>query len=332
VFCGDYRTVGINDTWFLNPIMADSNIAKFETLTRGYKNYFEKHLGIPYKGIATYIHTTPVSKYNGWMFNSYPAIVDIGFDKEDHDWSSPYFSHELAHFYFGTTRNFNSALGDAITEGFAEYLSLHVARRFSGDSLFQAKIASKLRALRNFKAVPFASIYSRKDYGDRELYSYYYAPLIFTAIEKQVGEEAMLNDKNKLAQVRSRYFNGDSVIQFLAAELGVDKNNNAVTATTAQESKTYYYFFFTKPMIDRGAEENKTIVHSEIGELTCLPSELSAKAAPMFKKIQAACENEAGCSSDFNTYNTLETAQAALQRWLKPYIGNPNFVIKKINF
>ncbi len=84
-------------------------------------------------------------------------------------------------------------------------------------------------------------------------------------------------------------------------------------------------------MIDAGAPENRTIIHTGIHEITCTPSELSKVSQPIYKKVKEVCENEAGCSGDFNTYDTMEMAKAALERWLKPYITNTAYAIKTIN-
>ena len=366
LFAGIYKAVAINGNYFLNPDLDDNQLKELETIIRSYKNYYEKNLLIPYKGSAAYIQTTPVSKYNSWLFATYPTIVNIGFgdygmktflDKKRGDGYKPYMAHELAHYYFGTYRAFNAELGDMLSEGFSEFLSLTITRKLISDSVYNDKIRSKLRALRNFKPVPFAAVKSENDYNDRELYVYYYAPLIFTAIEKEIGEQAMIKwiravlqtpaaftnyqfmeqtlsevvkNTAKLELLRSKYFTGSNVINNIATtlELSSDSENTPPTAQTG--AKTYYYFFFTKPMIDAGAPENRIVKYTEIQTITCTDAELSNNAGPIFKRINKECENEAGCSSDFNTYETAETAKAALERWLKPYTGNPKYIIKKM--
>jgi len=51
-------------------------------------------------------------------------------------------------------------------------------------------------------------------------------------------------------------------------------------------------------------------------------------AEPIFKQSQDGCENEAGCSSDFNTYDSMEKAKAALLRWLGKYDKYGKLVVK----
>ncbi|MEX8546943.1 MAG: hypothetical protein V5804_05005 [Mucilaginibacter sp.] len=85
--------------------------------------------------------------------------------------------------------------------------------------------------------MPFAKVKSNADYKDREYYVYYYAPLIFTAIKKEIGEQTMwlwlknilktpvdrtnynfllntlnatLNNKEKTELIKSKYFESES--------------------------------------------------------------------------------------------------------------------------
>ena len=368
LFSGNYRMVAMNGNYFLNPDMDDSQLKQFEEVIRSYKSYYEKNLLIPYKGNAVYIQTTPVSKHNAWLFASYPTIVNIGFgeygmktffDKKKGDEFKPYMAHELGHYYFGAYRAFNSELGDMISEGFSEFLSLQVTKKMISDSVYAMKLESKKSSLGNFKATPFSAIKSKNDYNNRELYVYYYAPLIFTAIQKEIGEQNMwkwirlilqkpasftnyrfleqtlseaLANKEKFDLIKEKYFISDSVMKNVSLELGLTNGAENIASPFQQSAKTYYYFFFSGPATDAGSPESKTIKYSEIHEITCTPSELSKMAQPIFKRIKEECENEAGCSSDFNTYETSESAKSALTRWLKPYLVNPSFIIKKIAF
>ncbi|HWJ25256.1 MAG TPA: hypothetical protein VNS32_01870, partial [Flavisolibacter sp.] len=181
MFAGDFRSVSINGNYFLNPDADDQQLTELEKNLHSYQGYLEKKLAIPYKGKAVYIQTTPVSKNNSWLFASYPTIVKVGWEegmksfvsKSEGTGYMQYMAHELAHYYFGTFRTFNSELGDMISEGFAEYLALHYTRIWIGDSLYREKLQSKARAMRNFEPIPIANVHSKSDYRNRELYIYY---------------------------------------------------------------------------------------------------------------------------------------------------------------
>jgi len=362
LFAGDFRSVAINDTYFLNPDANDNQLAELEKGLHSSQNYLAQRIGIPYKGKAVYIQTTPVSKYNSWLFASYPTIVQVGWHEgmksylnlSEGDRFKLYMVHELAHYYFGTYRTFNSELGDALSEGFAEFLAFNAARTIS-DSLYQEKLKSKLHALRNFKGIPLAAIRSKNDYKDRELYVYYYAPLIFLAIQKEIGEEKMwrwiqsllqsptvftnysfidqtlrktIKDSGRFELIRTKYLDSDNALQNAVTTLYILPDDPTSAPGDVQAFKTYYYFFFSGPMMDAGSPQNRTIQHTEVLQKTCTSDELSKMAEPIFKQIQDGCENEAGCSSDFNTYDSMEKAKAALLRWLGKYDKYGKLVVK----
>ena len=113
------------------------------------------------------------------------------FDAETGDWFKPYMAHELGHYYFGTYKRCNAELGDMLSEGFAEFLSLKVAQNLIADTIYAGKLKEKMKSLAGFRPIPFSKIKTPNDYQDRELYVYYYAPIIFSAIEKEIGQERM---------------------------------------------------------------------------------------------------------------------------------------------
>ncbi|HEX8562740.1 MAG TPA: hypothetical protein VF676_07165 [Flavobacterium sp.] len=215
LFCGDYSYVSSsNGTYILNPDLDDQQIASFCTMTDSYKSYYERKLGIPYKDAITYINTTPVSKNNAWLFVTYPTIVTIGhgkygmktfFDKDTGEMFKPFIAHELAHYYFGSYQKFNTPLGDMMLEGFSEFLALKAAKSLISKAVYENKINGKLKRLEDFSAVPFAKVKSVDDLIDRELYVYYYAPVLFTAIEKEIGERCMWNWMNAILTTKTEF-------------------------------------------------------------------------------------------------------------------------------
>jgi hypothetical protein len=363
MFAGDFKSVSINGNYFLNPDANDQQLTELEKTLDSYQRYLEKKLAIPYKGKTVYIQTTPVSKNNSWLFASYPTIVKVGWDEGMKSFASKsegpgfkqYMAHELAHYYFGTFRTFNSEIGDLISEGFAEFLALQITRTWISDSLYREKLKSKARAMRNFKPIPIANIRSKNNYRNRELYVYYYAPLIFSAIEKEIGEEKMwewirtllqspavftnylflektlnkvVNEKSRFELLREKYFNSESSLQNAVSTLNITGDASLPAAGEKTVAKTYYYFFFSRPLMDPGSSQNRVIKHTEVLQITGTDEELSKMADPVFKRIKDECENDAGCSIDLNTYDTKEKAQAALQRWLGRFNKNGSLLVK----
>jgi len=256
LFAGNYKMVNDNGTYFLNPDISPAQIKEFGAMTKKFKSFYEQKLGIPYKYSITYINTTPVSKRNAWMFVSYPTIVNIGwgkhglkgmFDGAKGDWFKTYMAHELGHYYFGNYKTFNSPLGDMMGEGFGEYLALQVTKNVLSDTLYNAKVEQMIKDVKDFKPVPFSKIQKDKDYDDRELYVYRVAPLIFTAIEKEVGIEIMwkwlhnvletkadftdykfleqtleasISDRAKAKLIEDKYFSSDAALANAIAMIG----------------------------------------------------------------------------------------------------------------
>ncbi len=363
MFAGDFKFILINGNYFLNPDADEQQLSELVKTLHSYQNYLEKKLSIPYKGKAVYIQTTPVSKNNSWLFASYPSIVKVGWDDGMKSFVSQskgkgflqYMAHELAHYYFGTVRTFNTELGDMITEGFAEFLSLHITRKLISDSLYRKKLQSKVLAMRNLTPVPIAMIHSKTDYKERELYVYYYTPIIFSAIEKEIGEEKMwewikallqsptamtnyafleqtlnkvVNDKNRFESLREKYFRCEHTLQNAVSTLNIQVDEFNDEKGEKSISKNYYYFFISKPKADAGSSQNQVIKHTEISMITCTEEELSKMAQAIHKQIKDECENDAGCTSDFNIYDSMEMAQSALKRWLGRINNNGTMVVK----
>lgn len=220
LFCGKYDFKQVNDTYVLNPDIDDKEIKELDAITGTFKKYYEKKLSIPFGQPVTYIQTTPTSKNDGWLFVAYPTIVNIGRNNNSlnnllKDWFKPLIAHELSHYYFGTYKVFNSELGDMMSEGFAEYMSFKLTNELIGKKEYQNKVDEKIGYLEDFKPVPFKKIKLRSDYDDRQTYVYDYAPVIFMAMEKEIGEKAMWQWMRALLQTKTEFTNYDFMIKTL---------------------------------------------------------------------------------------------------------------------
>lgn len=202
MYCGNYNTAEINGTWILNPDMDKAQQKQFLDIINADKRYYEQNLGIKYKDDITFIQTTPTAEptEHAFMFVTYPTIMNIGvgkyglntlFDKNRGDYYKPYLAHELGHYYFGTYLLTNTEFGAIFGESFSEYLSFKVTKTLIADSIYQNVINKKIKALAKFEGTPFSQIKNKGDLKNREFYAYYYAPIIFTAIEKEIGEKKM---------------------------------------------------------------------------------------------------------------------------------------------
>lgn len=228
LFCGNYDFSNVEDTYILNPNLTNKQINDFTDLINSYKKFYTNKLEIPFDQSVSFIETTPTSKKNGWLFVSYPTIVNIGwgdnglkslFNPQIQNWYRPFIAHELGHYYFGTYKVFNSELGDMISEGFAEFLSLELTKEIIGTEVYESKMAYKVKELDGFSPISIGKIKGESDYNDRELYVYYYAPIVFTAIEKEIGKEKMWNWIKAILKTETNFTDYEFLISTLRTAL-----------------------------------------------------------------------------------------------------------------
>jgi len=82
LFCGNYDFTNIDDTYILNSDFNESETKKFSELVNSYKKFYANKLKIPFNQSVSFVQTTPTSKKDGWMFVSYPTIMNIGWQNE----------------------------------------------------------------------------------------------------------------------------------------------------------------------------------------------------------------------------------------------------------
>jgi hypothetical protein len=225
LFAGDYNIGKHENSYYLNSRLSMQQMSELGKVTATFEQYYQDKLSIPYGESVVYIHTAPISKYDSWLFVAYPSIVLMNhnedglsnlLEKTDSNWFKPFIAHELAHYYFGTYKKFNSALGDMFTESLAEYLSLKLTKKLLGDNKYLENMNGKLSKLKNIKLMAFKNIEKSADYGDRELYVYTYAPIIWLALEKEIGEEKMWLWLNNMLTVETDKTNYQFMIKTLA--------------------------------------------------------------------------------------------------------------------
>lgn len=228
LFAGDFDVAESNGSLFLNSGLSKEQMLEFSNVTSSFEQFYQNKLALPYGEDVVFIHTTPTSKNNSWLFVAYPSIVNIShsesglsdlINEEKSDWFKPFIAHELAHYYFGTYRKFNSELGDMLSESFAEYLSLKLTKELLGEAVYQGIIDNKLKQLNDAKLTPIRDIKSSSDYGNRNLYVYTFAPLNWIKLEQAIGEERMWQWINKLLTVESELTNYDFLIKTLSEVL-----------------------------------------------------------------------------------------------------------------
>jgi len=207
LFAGDYEVDEYKGNYYLNAGLSKSQMKSLGGMTSDYIAFLETKLNLPYGENVVYVQTAPVTKRNSWLFVSYPSIFRISpeegglssiVDSDKSSWFKPFIAHELAHYYFGTYRSFNSELGDMLNESISEYLSLVITKQFISVEDYNKGINKKFKQLGGETLTPMSDVKSSSDYGNRNDYVYTYAPVIWLAVEKEIGEEKMWQWLHKL--------------------------------------------------------------------------------------------------------------------------------------
>lgn len=228
LFAGNYDIGQHNGSYYLNSKLSSQQMSQLSQLTSSFAQFYQDKLSIPYGEDIVYIHTSPVSKNDSWFFVAYPAIVAMNHNKggldnlvnkdKDNTYLT-FIAHELAHYYFGTYRKFNSELGDMFTESLAEYLALKSSQTLINPSRYQTMLNNMLDDLEDTQLKPFQQIETARDYGDRELYVYVYAPVIWLAIESEIGQQAMWQWLKLLLTKQAKFTNYEFLLATLSEVL-----------------------------------------------------------------------------------------------------------------
>ncbi|MES2111476.1 MAG: hypothetical protein V4577_22150 [Bacteroidota bacterium] len=260
IYCGNYDAAEQDNTWLLNPQMTKGQEQQLFSMVKSFEDYYAKHLDIPYKGNLSFVQTTPTADPKEWAFafNVSPTTINVGggsyglnalFAPSAGPRGRQAMAHELGHYYFGTLLTANTPYGPIISEGFAEFLSFKATKSIIGESQYQELLSDKIKALkylRNYKSLSLAK--TEDDFGNREYYLYYYTLVLFTAIEKEIGEETMWNwlktmvttktdftnyaflestfdkavpNKALAERIKGKYFTSDKALENAIAEIGL---------------------------------------------------------------------------------------------------------------
>ena len=230
LFCGKFNFEDNGSIIILNPQFSKDEIQQFSELVSSYKKYYEQKLNIPFGKPPVFVNTTPTSIRNAWLFVSFPTIMGIGRDEyglgamfgERQDLFKPFIAHELGHYYFGTLKVFNSVLGDMMSEGFAEYISLKLTEDLLSIEQYNNKLSDIYKQLENYKTKPIFHIESSTDIENRNIFAYIYAPTIFLAIEKEVGKDNMWKWLKAILETKTKFTD----YEFLTSTLKNTLNNN----------------------------------------------------------------------------------------------------------
>jgi hypothetical protein len=182
--------------------MQNNIAAAFDHQITGIKTFYEKRLKVPYKEKIIFLEHKAIQGYGpnqSWGFVTFPTIavagipfsktIDIKTGKINHFVRFSFYSHELAHYYFGNVFVPNSTLRDFFIESTAEYLSVKAAEQEYGKDSTRSTIRFKKGLLKENKIVPLSKVTDSDEMND--LYRYSYGPLLLLSLQKRVGKDKL---------------------------------------------------------------------------------------------------------------------------------------------
>ena len=218
LFAGAFTFLQQQDIYFINTRLSAPERGLLSQLTTSMVNFYSDKMNIPYGSKISYMETTPVSKYNAWLFVTYPTVALVGRQFTMHNLfrNSPnlavdtasfsLIAHELAHYYFGTLFTPNSDLRWVFLEGVNEYLSLQFVKEKFGKMAYQKRVLKYLMATEGIKQlIPLDKLKANTPLDDA--YKYNYIPLLLTAMEKEVGLKQMWRWLNLVANSKNEITN-----------------------------------------------------------------------------------------------------------------------------
>ena len=115
-----------------------------------------------------------------------------------------------------------------ISEGFAEYLSLKLVEELQGKEFYTKKIDKKFEYLTDFKTTPISKIKSISEIEDRQTFVYDYAPMMFIAIEKEIGAKKMWEWIRKVLETKTNFTNYEFLQSTLQETLNDEKKTQKI--------------------------------------------------------------------------------------------------------
>lgn len=255
-----------------------------------------------------------------------------------------FMAHELGHYYFGSVISPNSTLQWAFLEGITEYLSLQAMRDLLGQDYYERQIKRYVKASKKIPDyVPLKKItVSSQIKAD---YRYNYIPLLLTALEQQIGRQQVWKWLNTVLRsphpvtdyqffkksllssgVEAQVFNAFEE-KYLEPASGLPDILYLFRSTSTH----YYYWGLSKEPLRKGAAHKPQAFFTAIKSVPLDEKELN-KIAQQYKEFSSKqCRSlQEGCSSDFNTYDTLAEARKAQAKWLKTL--SVEYQLKQVDF
>lgn len=243
LFAGAFTFTTTPDLAFVAGSAGQDASRAFSTAIRDIASYYARLLQTPYNERPTLLTFQSISRDRrpgvaDWQFVTWPTIAmagGISFDSAlvmergvpvvpRQLWTT--LSHEMAHYYFGTTLRPIGPLRWFALESMAEYLSLKAVAALRGPVAGAARLIDVVQGM---GAVTLPSLDRIKREGEiTGTYRYQYAPAFLMAMEARHGEEKMVAWMREIISISS-----STVIDFEVVARAAERAGLARTALTS---------------------------------------------------------------------------------------------------
>ena len=98
------------------------------------------------------------------------------------------------------------------------------------------------------------------------------------------------------------------------------------------KGEKYYYFCTSWSMKPDEGKGKQYILYADIKEITCEESYFMTLAHQWGDLVNSNCKNSDGCTSDVNSYHTLQEATNRFSKFKEKYNDTSRFIISKLDF
>lgn len=199
IYAGNFHFENFDGINLINSPLSDKENRAILNFMKEVENFYESKTHISFDRDLALLSSTPTSQNDAWLFVTYPTIAIIGADDmgikgwvKDGVLDSMRISalaHEMGHYYLGNIYLPSGPLFWTFLEGFTEYISIQANREIFGEDLYRKLLLKYKSQVQGLAFKPLSQITDQDEIDGT--YRYAYIPLLLTAIENEIGIDAM---------------------------------------------------------------------------------------------------------------------------------------------
>ncbi|TDO28037.1 hypothetical protein [Sediminibacterium goheungense] len=100
----------------------------------------------------------------------------------------------------------------------------------------------------------------------------------------------------------------------------------------ATRNNTVYYFFSSRAVNQKSVEGKQYAIYTDIKQMPNDVQRIKVLTKAWADKVNGDCKNQAGCTSDLNTYPTAADAEKQWNGFVRKYSDTDKYVLTKQDF